>query len=326
LAQRAPAQDPGRQHAGQLGAHRRVGANAAVLVELEEVGEQLGVRLQADVDEDAAELEVRRVARCRVANAYAGNGVLAEDLLDRGVVADRDLRVLERSVAIGRLGGERVTAVDDDDLGHRFGQGERLLQRRVAPADHADDAVAHERRIAAGALADAATLQARLALDAEGLQAGACRQDDGARVRLTVVALQPPAVVGTLDVAQLGHAHVDAHVGRLLLEGRKELVARYAFREAGDAVDLLDAEQQPAGRAPAKDERGAPGSGSVKRCGQTADPPAGDDNVVLVGHLVATITATHSEQSCACRTPDVAVRAGAPGGRAAGARSCRPRA
>ena len=91
----------------------------------------------------AAELEVLRLARGHVAGAHAADGVLAEDLLHDGAVADADLRVREDRLAIGGLRGERVAAVQDDDLADGVGQRERLLQGGVAAADDADRAVAH---------------------------------------------------------------------------------------------------------------------------------------------------------------------------------------
>ena len=123
------------------------------------------------------------VARRRVADAHAADGVLAEDLLHHGAVADADLRVREGGLAVGGLRGERVAAVQDDDLADGVGQRERLLQGGVAAAHDADRAVAHERRVAARAVADAAALQALLALDAEGPQARAGGEDHGPRLR-----------------------------------------------------------------------------------------------------------------------------------------------
>ena len=133
------------------------------------------------------------VARGHVAGAHAADGVLAEDLLHHGAVADADLRVREGGLAVGGLRGERVAAVQDDDLADGVGQRERLLQGGVAAAHDADRAVAHERRVAARAVADAAALQALLALDAEGPQAGAGGEDHGPRLHLAVARLQAPA-------------------------------------------------------------------------------------------------------------------------------------
>ena len=101
----------------------------------------------------------------------------------------------EHGLAVGRLGGQGLAALQDDDLADGLGQGERLLERRVAAADDADRAVAHERRVAARAVADAAALQALLALDAEGLEAGAGGEDHGPRLRLAVARAQRPGVI-----------------------------------------------------------------------------------------------------------------------------------
>ena len=117
-----------------------------------------------------------------------------------------------------------------------------------------------------------------------------------------------------LDAAQLGHRArrrqrrppAPARVGQ-------ELVARYALRKAGDAVDLLDAEQQ-ATRARARPGRAW--SARVRAACSAAVrppiPPPATDDVVLVGHVMARITATQSEQSCACRTTNTSRCAPAP--------------
>ena len=229
----------------------------------------------------AAELELLRVARRRVAHAHAADGVVAEDLLDHGAVADADLRVREHGLAVGGLGGQRVAALQDDDLADGLGQRERLLERRVAAAHDADRAVAHERRVAARAVADAAALQALLALDAEGPQARAGGEDHGPRLRprrrSSPGATPSPA---RLEALELGHADLGAVVGRLLLEHRAQLVAGDALREAGHAVDPLDAEQQPAGRASAQHERRAAHAGRVDRGGEGGDAATGDGYVV----------------------------------------------
>jgi hypothetical protein len=97
----------------------------------------------------------------------AADSVLAENVLDLGAVADADPRVCEGGLAVGGLRRQDVAAVQDDDFADGVGERERFVQRRVAAAHDADRAIAHARRVAAGAVADAAPLQALLAVDAE---------------------------------------------------------------------------------------------------------------------------------------------------------------
>ena len=242
------------------------------------------------------------VARRRVADAHAADRVVAEDLLDHGAVADADLGVREGGLAIGGLRRQRVAAVQDDHLADGVGQRERLLQGRVAAAHHADGAVAHQRRVAAGAVADAAPLQALLAVDAERPQPRARGQDHGARRDLAVARRQAPALARGLEAFELGHADLGPVVGGLLLEHRAQLVARDALREPGHAVDALDAEQQPAGRAPAEDQGRAAHARGVHRGGEGADAATGDRYVELVSHWPTRISTPHIAHSCADRT------------------------
>src|SRR3954467_5380711 len=301
LPQRVAAHDPRREDAGELGLHGRVGGDAPVVVELDQTTEVLAAGSEPDVDEEAAELDVLRVARGDVAGAHPADGVLAEDLLHHGAIADADLGVGQGGLAVSGLRGERVAAVQDDDLADRVGQGEGLLQGGVATAHHADRAVAHERRVAARAVADAAALQALLAFDAEGPQAGAGGEDHGPRLPLAVARLQAPGLAGGLEALEVGHVDLGAVVGSLLLEHRAQLVAGDALGKARNAVDALDAQQQPSRRTAADHEGRAAHAGRVDPGGQRADAATGDGYVVAVGHLVSRITQISGFRTSCCR-------------------------
>src|SRR5215471_16882415 len=89
--------------------------------------QQLGVRLEADVDEDAGERELGPVPE-----SYALDVLTAEDLLEDRAAADVDPRVPELALPVARLGGQLALALEHDDLRSRAGERERLLERRVA--------------------------------------------------------------------------------------------------------------------------------------------------------------------------------------------------
>ena len=88
---------------------------------------------------------------------------LAQHLVER-VVPDRlDLGVPEQPVLQDLLGAQLVAAVDQRDLGGEVGQEQRLLDRRVAAADHHDLLAAVEEAVAGGAGRDAEALELLLA-------------------------------------------------------------------------------------------------------------------------------------------------------------------
>ena len=168
---------------------------------------------------------------------------------------------------------------EDDHLGCRFGQGQRFLGGAVAAADDGDHLAAQQRRIATGAMADAAPAQGRLAGHVQFREAGAGGNNDGAgRVGFGPVGDQPPVAVG-FELGHFGHGKTGARFGRLALRDRAQIVAGDAARKAREAVDLFNAEQIAAEHIAGQHDHGAAEPRRRQPGGEAGDAAAGDQNV-----------------------------------------------
>ena len=126
---------------------------------------------------------------------------------------------------VGLLGRERVAALEDDDLADRAGEREGLLQGGIAAADHADLAVAQERRVAARAVPDAAAVEPLLAGRHPGPAAASrSRGSRPARAprRRALCTRQPRP---RARVPRLGHPDLGAAPRRPFLGHRAQLLA-----------------------------------------------------------------------------------------------------
>src|SRR6516162_675994 len=117
---------------------RLVDEQVAVGVDGELSGEQLTARRVADSDEYAAHREHLLLAGKDVLDPQPGELALADHLDNLGVPDELDLGVRQRPVLHDLGGAQRVTPVH---YRHRLaepGEEQRLLERRVAAADHRD--------------------------------------------------------------------------------------------------------------------------------------------------------------------------------------------
>src|SRR5215468_9966955 len=127
---------------------RLVDEQVAVGVGGELAGVQLAARRVADGDEYAADRQHLLLAGADVLDPQSGELALADHLDDLGVTQELDLGVRQRPVLHDLGGAQRATPVHDR---HRLGEpGEehRLLERRVAAADHRDVPLPEEEPVA----------------------------------------------------------------------------------------------------------------------------------------------------------------------------------
>jgi len=149
--------------------------------------------------------------------------------------------------------------VHHQHLGRETGQGEGLLEPRIASPDHDHGLAPQERAVAAGAVADAAPAQPLLARHAQRSRPRARRDDDRLRRKLAVAGRHQPAATARFEALRLGHLELGAGVRRLLLDRWAQLVACHAVEEAGKVLDPVDGRElatrdlrhQHEGRAPA---------------------------------------------------------------------------
>src|SRR5690606_7789445 len=157
----------GGEHAGDAGgggvavgaaAHRDV---AATHVEL--ALEQGGVGGVPDGDEHAVDVQLPGLAVAGAADPDAGDaGAVAEHLVEHVIPGHGDVAGVggarHQPVDEDRLRAKLVAAVDHCHRGGDVGQVQRLLDRRVAPADDGHRLVAVEEPVAGGAGRHAASL------------------------------------------------------------------------------------------------------------------------------------------------------------------------
>ena len=71
----------------RIGFHRAIRRHMTGIAKLHDASQKLCVRLQADVNEQAGEIDLRYFSRRGVANPHAGDDVVAENFFDRGLIA-----------------------------------------------------------------------------------------------------------------------------------------------------------------------------------------------------------------------------------------------
>ena len=68
------------------GFHRSVRRHMSGVAKLQDTSQKLRVRLQADVNEQPGEIDVRYFSRMQFANSHAGDDVVAENFFNRGLI------------------------------------------------------------------------------------------------------------------------------------------------------------------------------------------------------------------------------------------------
>jgi hypothetical protein len=118
-------------------------------------GKNVGIRLVADGDENAENIDILHCAGLQILDAQAGDaGIVAEHFIKRTVVENGDLAglfFLEQLVLHDFLGLELVAAMNQGDVAGDVGQIQRFFNGRVAATDDGDRLVAVEEAIAGGA-------------------------------------------------------------------------------------------------------------------------------------------------------------------------------
>src|SRR6185503_7533618 len=112
------------------------------------VPEDLRVRAVADRDEEPLHRDVPALAADGVAEAEPVDLRGAEDLVDRGVRVDLDLRIGDRAVNHDLARPELLATVEQVDLRGEAGEERRLFEGRVAAADDRDFLVLEEKAVA----------------------------------------------------------------------------------------------------------------------------------------------------------------------------------
>ncbi len=159
-----------------VGCRRAVlGEQVPLLVDVEDIGEQVGVGTVSDGDEQAGDRQGRLLGGLDVAHADSFDLLVAVDVGDDGVPQELDLRVGERSILHDLAGPQGVPAMDQGDLVGEAGEERRLLDGRVTAAHHGDVLATEEEPVTCGARRHAVPNQPLLGFEPEQqrLRAGA---------------------------------------------------------------------------------------------------------------------------------------------------------
>src|SRR6478736_1127843 len=261
----------------------------ALLVHLEPVPEHLGVRAVADRDEQALHRDVLLLVGHGVTKAQSLDLRPSEDLVDRQVRVDLDLRVRLGPLDHDLRRPERVPAMEEVDLRGEAGQVRRLLEGRVAAADDRDLLVSEEEAIARGAGRHAAAAEASLAFEPEP-QRGRARGDDD-RVGPVLDAAGPDAEGprGEVDALDVDVVDPAAEPFRLLAELGHQLRPEDPLREARVVLDVAGDHQLAAGDDAGEDDRIEVRPRGVDRGGQAGR--TGSDDQELGPARVAIVSA-----------------------------------
>ena len=161
------------------------------------------------------------------------------------------------------------------------GERQSLLHCRIAAADHGDNPVAKQRRVAARALAHAISAQALLARDIELFQRRSRCDNDGARQNIALPGCHAPLAVLRIEAIQAGHHELGAGRGGLVLQHRTQVVTWNAFGETGIAFDLFDAHELAAGDVAGQNKRLSPEAYRRHGGGQAGDAASRYHDVAL---------------------------------------------
>src|SRR5690606_6374887 len=156
------------EDAGNVGTGRwMVDENVAVLVEAHLPGNQFGSRVVTDRDEQCGDVESALGPGHRIAQADAGDLLVAKHDADLGVQQELDLLVGHGPLLHHLRRAQLVAPVDDVDLAGKPGEEGRLPHGRVAAADYRDVLVAEEEAVAGRTPRDSVAGQPLLVRQAE---------------------------------------------------------------------------------------------------------------------------------------------------------------
>jgi hypothetical protein len=157
----------------------------------------------------------------------------ADDVIERGIPQDVDLRVSEKPLLQDLLCAKALAPMHDRYPRRKVGKEQRLLNRTVAAPDHDYLLAAVEEPVAGGAGRDAVALELLFGWKIEPPRLRTCRDDQGVcKVDVTAVAFEPERAPRQV---RLGHEvgdHAGADVLGLLLHLLHQPGALDRFREA----------------------------------------------------------------------------------------------
>lgn len=160
----------------EAGAADTVDDDLAALGQLQRVAEPLGVGQQADLDEDALEVELLPLPPSRGSMAAGDLATVPDDLGRLGPQTDLDIGQRAQLALQDRVGAHVVHELDERHVTDDAGRVDRGLDTGVAPANDGDALALEERTVAVRAEGDALVAVVLFAGDAHGAPAGTGRR------------------------------------------------------------------------------------------------------------------------------------------------------
>src|SRR5699024_10968323 len=267
---------------GQVGPADAVDDDLATLGELDRVTEPLGVRQQADLDEDALDIELLALATLTGLDGDAGDlRAVTEDLGGLRAEADVDVGQGAELALQDLVGAHLVHELHERDVADDAGQVDRGLDAGVAAPDDGDALALEEGAVAVGAEGDALVAVLLLAGDAHRAPPGAGGEDDGPAGEgraVREVDLRQAVVTGGEAGRDLAADQVDLVLVDVALEVGRELRA-LGVRHRDEVLDGHRVEHLAAETL--GDETGADAlAGGVDRRGGATGSPADDEHLV----------------------------------------------
>ncbi len=246
-----------------------------------------GVRPVADRKEEAFDGEVARCAGCHVAQAHAGDGLLAEHLVHGHAAVNLDCRMALGAGLHDLAGPELVPAVEEVDLRGEACQVEGLLEGRVAAPDHGDLLVPEEEAVAGRAGRHAVPAEPLLGREAQPDRRRPGCHDDGLGAVLHAARPDPERAAGEVDAVGLDVEDARPEALCLLAEAEHQLGTLDPVGEARVVLDVGRDRELAAGLVAGQDDRREVRPGRVDGGRQAGRAGAQDQDVRLVGALCA---------------------------------------
>ena len=273
---------------GEIRAAVLTGEDAAALRHLHLSLEEVGVRHDADVDEDGIDRQLARLTLCLVVDGDARQMVLTVQSADLCLEQHFDLRI-GKELVLRCLVGAQLRAMDQVELLGVLRQEVRRIDCGIAAAHDGDDLVLIHVAVAEFTVVDTAAAVLRLFLERQlaALHAGGDDDDLG----LVDIALRLDDLRLAHEVDALDHVElIDFGTGcfGLLLDGRHE-VAAADLREARVILDADGVGNLPADDGILEHERREIRTPCVERCRKAGHAGTDDDDIFCLAFLRHTI-------------------------------------
>src|SRR5579885_3118954 len=260
------------------------GNNIALFIHVDEALEQAGIRLVSNRQEQPLRWQDIFLAIFHIAQSYPVHGIIAQDLNHFRIPDKADLWILEGAVLHNLAGAQAIASMYDRDMAGIARQERRLFQRRIAAADDYYILVAEEKSITGRAGADAASLQASLAWQAQPFRARSSGNNDGASCIIARIGSNFKWPLTEVDRAHIFGDHLGTEAPGLHLEFFHHRRSQNALFKARIILYLAGQHQLPAYLVALKHQHRQVSARGINPRGIASRPRTNNDNVIYFCH------------------------------------------